>query len=101
MLGNGLCTRPVALECRMESACETCAYFKTGPEFVPVLLRQRDHARDQGDTDRTALFDGLLTRAGGGLSLTAITRITPTVGHSQPHSGHDYRSELLEHGGRP
>ncbi|HEY5272305.1 MAG TPA: hypothetical protein VIJ34_03615 [Acidimicrobiales bacterium] len=48
MLGNGLCTRPVELECRVESACETCAYFKTGPEFVPVLLRQRDHAREQG-----------------------------------------------------
>ncbi len=64
MLGNGLCTRPVELECRMESACETCAYFKTGPEFVPVLLRQRDHARDQGDADRTTLFDRLLTRVG-------------------------------------
>lgn len=64
MLGNGLCTRPVELECRMESACETCAYFKTGPEFVPVLLRQRDHARERGDTDRTALFEGLITRAG-------------------------------------
>ena len=38
MLGNGLCTRPVELDCRMESACETCAYFETGPEFVPVLL---------------------------------------------------------------
>ena len=46
MLDNGLCTRPVLLECRMESACETCSYFHTGPEFVPVLLRQRDHARD-------------------------------------------------------
>lgn len=23
MLGNGLCTRPVEHECRMESACET------------------------------------------------------------------------------
>src|SRR5207244_12551157 len=40
MLGNGLCTRPVELECRMESACETCAYFQTGPEFMPVILRQ-------------------------------------------------------------
>jgi hypothetical protein len=48
MLGNGMCTRPVELECRMESACETCAYFRTGPEFVPVLLRQRDHARKNG-----------------------------------------------------
>ena len=48
----------------MESACETCAYFKTGPEFVPVLLRQRDHARDHGQSDRAALFDGLINRVG-------------------------------------
>jgi Phage integrase family len=60
MLGNGLCTRPVELDCRMESACETCAYFATGPEFAPVLLRQRDHARDHQQADRAALFDGLL-----------------------------------------
>ena len=57
MLGNGLCTRPVELECRMESACETCAYFQTGPEFVPVILRQRDHARDHHQPDRVALFE--------------------------------------------
>ena len=63
MLGNGLCTRPVELECRMESACETCAYFATGPEFVPVLLRQRDHARDHQQHDRAALYDGLINRA--------------------------------------
>jgi len=62
MLGNGLCTRPVELECRMESACETCAYFRTGPQFVPVLLRQRDHARDHHQPDRVALFDDLLDR---------------------------------------
>ena len=30
MLGNGLCTRPAELDCRLESACETCAYFRTG-----------------------------------------------------------------------
>jgi site-specific recombinase XerD len=62
MLGNGLCTRPVELDCRMESACETCAYFKTGPEFVPVLLRQRDHARTNNQPDRAELFDTLLDR---------------------------------------
>ena len=62
MLGNGLCTRPVELECRMESACETCAYFQTGPDFVPVLLRQRDHAHDHHQPDRAALFDDLLQR---------------------------------------
>ena len=62
MLGNGMCTRPVELDCRMESACETCAYFRTGPEFVPVLLRQRDHARKNGQEDRTQLFDGLVAK---------------------------------------
>ena len=65
MLGNGMCTRPVDLECRMESACETCAYFKTGTEFVPVLLRQRDHAQDHNQPDRAALFDSLLDRVAG------------------------------------
>ena len=60
MLGNGLCTRPVELDCRMESACETCSYFATGPDFVPVLLRQRDHAADHGQPERARLFTGLL-----------------------------------------
>lgn len=63
MLGNGLCTRPVELDCRMETACETCSYFTTGPEFIPVLLRQRDHAHDHGQPDRAQLFDTLITRA--------------------------------------
>jgi site-specific recombinase XerD len=65
MLGNGMCTRPVELECRMESACETCAYFKTGPEFVPILLRQRDHAKEHGQTDRIRLFEDLVSKASG------------------------------------
>jgi hypothetical protein len=47
----------------MESACETCAYFQTGPKFVPVLLRQRDHARDHNQPNRQALFDELLDRS--------------------------------------
>jgi site-specific recombinase XerD len=65
MLGNGLCTRPIELDCRMESACETCAYFQTSTEFTPVLLRQRDHARDHGQPDRAAIFDTLLERVAG------------------------------------
>ena len=64
MLGNGLCTRPAELDCRMESACETCAYFRTGTQFLPILVRQRDHARDHGQADRAALFDGLIQHAG-------------------------------------
>lgn len=63
MLGNGLCTRPIELDCRMESACETCTYFSTSPEFVPVLIRQRDHARAHGQPDRATLYDDLIARA--------------------------------------
>ena len=62
MLGNGLCTRPVDLDCRMESACETCSYFQTTIEFKPTLIRQRDHARQHGQTDRAAIFDTILHR---------------------------------------
>jgi len=65
MLGNGLCTRPVELECRMESACETCAYFRTNVEFKPTLQRQRDHARERGQKDRAELFDGLIRQVEG------------------------------------
>ena len=70
MLGNGLCTRPAELDCRLESACETCAYFRTGTEFLPILVRQRDHARDHGQTDRAALFDGLIQHAQTGPATT-------------------------------
>ena len=62
MLGNGLCTPPVELERRMESACETCAYFRTSVEFLPTLTRQRDHARNHGQAERAALFEGLIHR---------------------------------------
>ena len=62
MLGNGLCTRPAEPDCQMESACETCAYFRAGTEFLPILIRQRDRARDHARADRAALFDGLIQR---------------------------------------
>ena len=70
MLGNGLCTRPAELDCRLESACETCAYFRTGTEFLPILIRQRDHARDHDQADRAVLFDGLIQRAETGPATT-------------------------------
>lgn len=66
MLGNGLCTRPVELDCRMESACETCSYFQTSIEFTPILIRQRDHARDHDQPDRAVLFDDLIRRVDTG-----------------------------------
>jgi hypothetical protein len=62
MLGNGMCTRPVELDCRMETICETCAYFDTGPQFVPVLLRQRDHARAHRQPEHARLYDDLIIR---------------------------------------
>ena len=37
MLGNGMCTRPAALDCSFESACERCTFFETGPQFIPIL----------------------------------------------------------------
>jgi hypothetical protein len=46
----------------MESACETCAYFRTSVEFLPTLTRQRDHAQQHGQPDRAAPFDGLIQR---------------------------------------
>ena len=64
MLGNGMCTRPVELDCRMETICETCAYFDTGPEFIPVLLRQRDHAHNHHQPERAHLYNNLIERAG-------------------------------------
>ena len=56
MLGNGMCTRPVALDCSFESACERCTFFETGPQFIPILRRQRDHADEQEQTGRAELF---------------------------------------------
>jgi hypothetical protein len=60
MLGDGLCTLPAELDCRMESACETCGYSRTSVEFKPTRERQQDHARERGQHDREALFTRLL-----------------------------------------
>jgi len=60
LLGNGHCTRPAALDCIHESICERCSFFETGPEFVPVLIRQRDHAADHDQGERARLFTTLL-----------------------------------------
>jgi site-specific recombinase XerD len=60
MLGNGMCTRPVALDCSFESACERCNFFESGPQFIPILRRQRDHAVGQDQAERVELFEGLI-----------------------------------------
>jgi integrase len=60
LLGNGHCTRPVALDCTFETICERCGFFETGPQFVPILRTQRDHAADNDQHDRAQLFTALL-----------------------------------------
>jgi len=59
-LGNGHCTRPRDLDCGFESACERCGFFETGPQFLSILRRQRDHAAARGQDERTELFDELV-----------------------------------------
>jgi hypothetical protein len=60
LLGNGHCNRPAAPGCSYETMCERCGFFETAAEFVPVLIRQRDHAADHDQPDRARLFTGLL-----------------------------------------
>ena len=65
MLGNGMCTRPAALGCSFESACERCTFFETGPQFIPILKRQRDHAAEHDQADRIVLFEKLIDDVDG------------------------------------
>jgi hypothetical protein len=60
LLANGHCTRPALLDCTFESVCERCGFFETGPKFLTILKRQRNHADERGQGDRTELFDGLI-----------------------------------------
>ena len=60
LLANGHCTRPALLGCAFESVCERCGFFETGPQFVTILKRQRKHADQRGQSDRSQLFDGLI-----------------------------------------
>jgi site-specific recombinase XerD len=64
-LGNGYCTRPAKLACAFETVCETCVHFDTGLEFVPVLMRQRNHAAERDQTHLVDIYDRLLDRAQG------------------------------------
>jgi hypothetical protein len=66
--GDSVADLAVELDCRMESACETCASFGINVQFLPARTQQCDHARERGQTRRAALLDGLIRRveAGGG-----------------------------------
>jgi hypothetical protein len=60
LLGNGHCTRPIALDCQFETICERCGFYDTGPQFVEILRRQHHDATDHGDNDRASVFNSLL-----------------------------------------
>jgi integrase len=60
LLGNGHCTRPVALDCQFETICERCGFYDTGPQFIEILRRQQDDAIDHGDNDRARMLTHLL-----------------------------------------
>jgi integrase len=60
LLGNGHCTRPIALDCQFETICERCGFYDTGPQFIEILRRQHNNAIDHGDHDRAQIFTGLL-----------------------------------------
>jgi len=60
LLGNGHCTRPVALDCNFETICERCGFFETGPQFVEIIQRQHDHAAGNDQNDRVEIFAQLL-----------------------------------------
>jgi site-specific recombinase XerD len=62
MLGNGLCARPVEMDCHFESICESCTFFVTTIEFRPTLQAQRDDADRKGQVARKRIFDGLIDR---------------------------------------
>ena len=60
LLANGHCTRPALLDCAFESVCERCGFFETGPQFLTILKRQRKHADERGQSERSDLFEGLI-----------------------------------------
>ena len=84
MLGNGMCTRPVELDCRMETICETCACFDTGTRIRP---RPPPPTRPRPRTPTTRPSTPLRQPhpTSGNSPLTAITRITPGSGAYSRH----------------
>ena len=60
MLGNGCCQRPAKLDCHYETICESCTYYATDADSAPVLIRQRDHARDHHQPGRAKLYQHLI-----------------------------------------
>lgn len=62
LLGNGYCARPIELDCRYETICESCTMFFTTIEHRPTIQAQRDDADTKGQTGRRDVYDTLLKR---------------------------------------
>lgn len=62
LLGNGYCARPLELDCRYETICESCTMFFTTIEHRPTIQAQRDDADLKGQTRRRDIYDTLLNR---------------------------------------
>jgi integrase len=62
LLGNGYCARPIELDCRYETICESCTMFFTTIEHRPTIQAQRDDADTKGQTGRRDVYDALLKR---------------------------------------
>lgn len=62
LLGNGYCARPIELDCRYETICESCTMFFTTIEHRPTLQAQRDDACTKGQTRRAEVYTNLLER---------------------------------------
>lgn len=62
LLGNGYCARPIELDCRYETICESCTMFFTTIEHRPTIQAQRDDADAKGQTRRRDVYDTLLKR---------------------------------------
>jgi hypothetical protein len=60
LLGNGHCTRPLALDCRFQTICEGCGFYQPDIEFIDILRRQRDNAAGLADAARTKMYDELV-----------------------------------------
>jgi integrase len=62
LLGNGYCARPLELDCRYETICESCTMFFTTIEHRPTIRAQRADADAKGQTGRRDIYDTLLNR---------------------------------------
>ncbi len=62
LLGNGYCARPIELDCRYETICESCTMFFTTIEHRSTIEAQRHDADTKGQTGRRDVYDALLKR---------------------------------------